>query len=620
MKFKYLLTLFFSTFLVLFSWAQSKSILVEAESFKDRGGWFIDQQSMDIMGSPYLIAHGMGTPVKAARTMVKFPVKGNYYVYVRTRNWTAPWSNAAAGKFQIKIGDQILSKTFGQDNKEWHWNQGGKVKIKSNDVEISLHDLTGFNGRVDALYFTKNKNDIPPNQLVELDHFRIKKLGLNQNLKSSKFDFVVIGGGIAGTCAALSAARLGLKVALIQNRPILGGNNSSEVRVHLGARINLEPYPALGNLVNEIGPQRGGNAQPKAYYEDQKKLNAVLNESNISLFLNYHANEVVMKGNAIKKVIAENLQNGEKLVFEAPLFADCTGDGTIGYLAGADYLIGRESKATFNEPTAPELADDLTMGISVQWFSEKTSEVVSFPDIDWGLPLDDQKSFTITRGDWNWETGMGKDMILEAEFIRDYGLLVVFSNWSYIKNHHTEKDKFSNEKLQWVAYIGGKRESRRLIGDYILTENDLTQQNFLPDGTAPTSWSIDLHYPDLKNQKDFNGEAFRSFAVFLPIYPYPIPFRCLYSKNIDNLMMAGRDISVSHIALGTIRLMRTGGMMGEVIGMAASICKAKNTNPRGLYQNYFSFLEELMLKGVGNPNLPKIQNYNLGKTLMETAK
>lgn len=220
MKFKYLLTLFFSTFLVLFSWAQSKSILVEAESFKDRGGWFIDQQSMDIMGSPYLIAHGMGTPVKVARTMVKFPVKGNYYVYVRTRNWTAPWSNAAAGKFQIKIGDQILSKTFGQDNKDWHWNQGGKVKIKSNDVEISLHDLTGFNGRVDALYFTKNKNDIPPNQLVELDHFRIKKLGLNQNLKSSKFDFVVIGGGIAGTCAALSAARLGLKVALIQNRPI----------------------------------------------------------------------------------------------------------------------------------------------------------------------------------------------------------------------------------------------------------------------------------------------------------------------------------------------------------------------------------------------------------------
>lgn len=618
MNIKYQLTVLFTAFTTLFLWSQPQTVLLEAESFQDKGGWFIDQQSMDVMGSPYLIAHGMGKPVKDAITRVKFPAKGNYYVYVRTRNWTAPWSDQAAGKFQIKVNGQILSKTFGQDHKDWHWNAGGKFKIKSTDVEISLHDLTGFNGRVDAIYFTKSKNDLPPNELEALDAFRIKKLGLNQNPKSSKFDFVVIGGGMAGTCAAISAARNGVKVALIQNRPILGGNNSSEVRVHLGARINLEPYPALGNLVNEIGPEKGGNAQPKDYYEDQKKLNAVLNEPNISLFLNHHANELIMEGNSIQKVLAENLETGEKLVFEAPLFADCTGDGTIGYLAGAEYLIGRESKAIFNEPTAPEDADNLTMGISVQWFSEKSDQAVPFPDIDWGLTMDDKKSYTITRGDWDWETGMGKDMIRETEFIRDYGLFVVFSNWSYIKNHHAEKEKFANEKLQWVAYIGGKRESRRLVGDYILTENDLTQQNFLPDGTAPSSWTVDLHYPDLENKKDFEGEAFRSIAKHILIYPYPIPFRCLYSKNIDNLMMAGRDISVSHVALGTVRLMRTGGMMGEVIGMAASICKLKNTSPRGLYQNHFSLLEDLMLKGVGNPTLPKIQNYNLGRTLMET--
>jgi hypothetical protein len=609
--------LLFSLFM-LCSWGQSKSIWVEAESFDEKGGWFIDQQSMDIMGSPYLIAHGMGTPVKEATTKVRFPAKGNYYVYVRTRNWNAPWSDRAAGKFQIKLNGQTLPKNFGQDHKDWHWNFGGKVKVRSHEVTISLHDLTGFNGRIDAIYFTQNKKDLPPNEWAALDSFRIKKSGINPNPQSSKFDFVVVGGGMAGTCAAISAARHGLKVALIQNRPILGGNNSSEVRVHLGARINLEPYPALGNLVNEIGPERGGNAQPKDYYEDQKKLNAVRNESNISLFLNHHANAVIMKGNSIQKVLAENLETGEKLAFEAPLFADCTGDGTLGYLAGAEYLNGRESKATFNEPTAPDVADNLTMGISVQWFSEKSSQPSAFPDIDWGLPMDDEKSYTITRGDWNWETGMGKDMIREAEFIRDYGLLVVFSNWSYIKNHHAEKQKFAHEKLQWVAYIGGKRESRRLVGDYILTENDLTQQNFLPDGTAPTSWSIDLHYPDLQNEKDFKGEAFRSIAEHISIYPYPIPFRCLYSKNIDNLMMAGRDISVSHVALGTVRLMRTCGMMGEVIGMAASVCKAKNTLPRGLYQNHFSLLEELMLKGVGKSDLPKIQNYNLGRTLMET--
>jgi hypothetical protein len=136
--------------------------LVEAESFNEKGGWFIDQQSMYIMGCPYLIAHGMGTPVKDAHTTVKFPAKGNYYVYVRTRNWTAPWSDRAAGKFQIKVNDHNLPKTFGQYHKDWHWNPGGKVKIRSNDVAISLHDLTGFNGSIDAIYKElKSKFDKP---------------------------------------------------------------------------------------------------------------------------------------------------------------------------------------------------------------------------------------------------------------------------------------------------------------------------------------------------------------------------------------------------------------------------------------------------------------------------
>ncbi len=219
---------------------------------------------------------------------------------------------------------------------------------------------------------------------------------------------MVVGGGMAGTCAAISAARLGVKVALIQNRPVLGGNNSSEVRVHLGARINLEPYPALGNLVNEIGPTRGGNARPKDYYEDDKKLNAVLNEPNISLFLNHHAFKVKMEGDRITKVLAQNLETEEVLSFSAPLFADCTGDGTVGYLAGAEYMSGRESREKFNEATAPDKADDLTMGISVQWFSEKAELPVDFPDITWGLPWDENKSFAITRGDWDWETGMGQ--------------------------------------------------------------------------------------------------------------------------------------------------------------------------------------------------------------------
>lgn len=591
-----------------------RALWVECESFSDKGGWVIDQQSMEVIGSPYLMAHGMGNPVEDASTSIQFPKKGTYRLFVRTRNWTAPWSEKSAGLFQVLINGKAMNQSFGDGSSEWTWVDGGSFDVEELQVEISLHDLTGFNGRCDALFFTPEKRMLSPEAYLEKKQKKDRDKA--EDIPVGSFDFVVVGGGVAGTCAAISAARLGVRVALIQNRPVLGGNNSSEVRVHLGARINLDPYPALGNLVNEIGPSRGGNARPKEYYEDDKKLAAVLNEPNISLFLNHHAIQAKMNGDSITQVIAQDLESGEKKAFSAPLFADCTGDGALGFMAGAEFMSGRESREKYNEHTAPDKADNLTMGISVQWFSEGTDQAVGFPDIDWGLPWSEKKSFAITRGDWDWETGMGKDMIHETEQIRDYGLLVVFSNWSYLKNHHPDAENFSNESLKWVAYIGGKRESRRLLGDYVLTENDLVNQNLLPDGTAPTSWTIDLHYPDPENEDLFEGEAFKSIAKHIPIYPYPIPFRCLYSRNTDNLMMAGRCISVTHVALGTTRLMRTGGMMGEVLGMAASVCKEKNASPREVYKHHFPLLENLMRKGAGDASIPPAQNYNLGRTLL----
>lgn len=598
------------------------TVFVEAESFKNKGGWSVDQQFMDVMGSSFLMAHGMGRLVEDATTTITFPVAGTYKVYVRTRNWTAQWSDkAAAGQFQVLVNDKPLSKIFGKDNREWTWSEGGTVKITQKENTIALKDLTGFNGRCDAIVFTSDPNFKPIDEKEKLATYRNDYFGFDKNPKNAgQFDFVVVGGGMAGTCSAISAARKGVKVALVQNRPVLGGNNSSEVRVHLGGRINLEPYPALGNLVNEIGPSEGGNAQPKDYYEDDKKLKAVLAEPNITLYLNHHANKVETKDGKIQKVYATNIETGERVYFEAPLFADCTGDGTIGYLAGAEFMTGRESRDVYGEKTAPEVADKLTMGASVQWFSEKKEHPVAFPDIQWGLPWDEAKAEEITKGDWEWETGMGLDMTLDFEQIRDYGMLAVYSNWSYLKNHAAKKEKFGNEYLKWVAYVAGKRESRRLKGDYVLIEQDLTDQRVYPDGTAPTSWTIDLHYPDPENSKLFPGAAFKSIAKHIKIYPYPIPFRCLYSKNIDNLMMAGRDISVSHVALGTVRLMRTTGMMGEVLGMAAAVCKEEKTTPRGLYQNYFPKLEAMMIEGVGDATLPQDQDYNLGGTLMEVVK
>jgi hypothetical protein len=597
--------------------SQSKNqVFIEAESFQNKGGWVVDQQFMDLMGSPYLMAHGMGVPVADAETTVEFPAAGEYHVYVRTYNWTSPWlKGEGPGKFQLSVDGKKSDMVLGASGSGWMWQYAGKMEIPGKKVKVTLHDLTGFNGRVDAICFSK-KNTPPPADSKALEILRRKHNGIPKNPgKAGDFDLVVIGGGVAGTAAAISAARLGLQVALIQDRPVLGGNNSSEVRVHLGGRINVDPFPALGDVVKEIGPSRGGNAQPAAFYEDDKKMEMVLAEENISLFTNYRAFGVKMSGSRITAVHGRHVETAEELSFSAPLFADCTGDGTIGFLAGADFAMGREGKDEYGEPTAPDMADKMTMGSSVQWYSVEENHTSAFPVFQYGVEFNDKNTEKVTMGEWTWETGMNFDQINDFERIRDYGLLVVYSNWSSLKNSHPSKEEFSKRRLEWVAFIAGKRESRRLLGDVILKEQDLTDFVVYPDASAPTTWSIDLHYPDPKNTAHFPGMEFKSIAVHKNIHPYPIPYRCFYSRNVDNLFMAGRNISVTHVALGTVRVMRTTGMMGEVVGMAASVAAKQKTTPRGVYLNHLNELKALMEKGVGKYDAENMQKYNEGGTL-----
>jgi len=579
----------------------AQTVLVEAESFENLGRWVVDQQFMDQMGSPFLLAHGLGEPVQDATTTVKFPAAGKYRVWVRTRDWVAPWKAPdTPGKFQLLINGQALETVFGTEGGQWHWQDSETVEIRKKRAVISLHDLTGFEGRCDAIVFTSDVNFTPPNKGKKMATFRRKVLGLPDKPEDAgQFDLVVVGGGIAGTCTAVSAARLGLGVALIQNRPVLGGNNSSEVRVHLSGKANLPPYPALGNIVGELDSGHRGNARPASNYDDDKKLRIVRAEKNIHLFLNMHAFRVEKQGNRIVAVIAKHIENSRELRFPAALFADCTGDGTVGYLAGADYRMGRESKDETGESLAPEKNDKMTMGASVMWYCEEMETNSPFPDCPWALRFDEESCQHATRGDWNWETGMNHDQITEFEYIRDYSFRAIYGNWAFQKNYSRDKAKYANEKLAWVAYIGGKRESRRLLGDVILQQQDIEQHKEFPDACVTTTWSIDLHYPDPKNSRLFPGREFRSIARQARIEPYPIPYRCLYSRNIRNLMMAGRNISVTHVALGTIRVQRTTGMMGEVIAMAASLCEKHKTDPRGVYQEHLEELKKLMTRGVG---------------------
>jgi len=578
----------------------SKNVLVEAEGFENLGGWVIDQQFMDQMASPYVLAHGLGQPVTDATTSVALSATGRYRIWVRTRDWVAPWNAPGVpGKFQLLVDGEPLKTTFGNEGAEWHWQDGGTVEITTKQVTLTLHDLTGFEGRCDAIVLTSDMDFLPPNQGSEMAEFRRKMLGAPEKPQDAgQFDLVVVGGGMAGTCTAVSAARLGLKVALIQDRPVLGGNNSSEVRVHLGGKINLPPYPELGNIVNELDSGHHGNAREAQYYDDQKKLRVVQAEQNISLFLNTHVYQVQKDGGRIVAVIGKNIRTSEELRFAAPLFADCTGDGNIGFLAGADWRMGRESRDQTDESLAPEKPDKMTLGTSVMWYSVENDEPVSFPECPWAIQFTEKTCQNAAMGNWDWETGLHRDTITDAEHIRDHMLRAIYGNWAFQKNQSTDKEKYARRKLAWVAYIGGKRESRRLLGDVILQQQDIQQNKEFPDAFVPTTWSIDLHYPQPKNAEQFD-EPFRAIAEQKPIKPYPIPYRCFYSRNIENLFMTGRDISVTHVALGTVRVMRTCGMMGELIGMAASLCKKYNTSPRGVYQHHLADLKELAQRGVG---------------------
>ena len=599
---------------------REQTLWVEAESFAERGGWVLDTQAMDVMGSPYLLAHGIGVPVADAKTTLRFPKAGEYKVYARTRNWVAPWRpEEAPGTFQIAVDGKKTETVFGTNGAEWSWQEGAPISISADklEVEVSLCDMTGFDGRVDALVFSAD-GFVPPEEIDAMKPLRLAARGLSAEYRSVEngkvYDLVVVGGGIAGTCAAISAARLGASVALVQDRPVLGGNGSAEIRVHLNGDVNLPPYPNLGNLTYLLGPHGGGNGREASHYKDRTRFELVSAEKNIDLYLNVRVNAVeAAKSESgsirINAVCGENVATGERLRFIGKTFADCTGDAGVGFLAGADFRMGREAKSEYGEATAPEKADSMTMGSSVQWNTVETDGDSSFPELPWAIRFSDKTIRPSTHGDWDWEGGMNLDQIEDIERIRDNGLRAAYGHWSYMKNKTTGSwaEKVKNRKLGWVAYVAGKRESRRLLGDVVLKEQDVVNAVPFDDASVTTTWSIDLHYPEPENAKHFPGEEFRAYCVQTNIKPYAIPYRCLYSRNVENLFMAGRNISVTHVALGTIRVMRTGGMMGEVVGMAASICKKHKCLPRDVYSDYLDELKTLMTEGVAPPTAKATQ-------------
>ena len=560
-------------------------VLVEAESFENRGGWVLDTQFIDTMASPYLLAHGMGRPVQDATTEVTLPAPGRYRVFVRTKDWVARWQAAGQpGRFRIVLDGVPLAETFGTKGKEWFWQDGGVVRIERTRVQLALHDLTGFEGRCDAVLFSRDLSFTPPAAANVLPAWRQQLLGLPaEPAEKDGYDLVVVGGGYAGMGAAISAARMGCKVALIQNRPVLGGNGSSEVRVWAQGLIRRGKFPHIGEIIEEFADHATKSPGRAEEFGDAEKEAKVRAEENIDLFLNHHAYKVETAGRRIVAVSAFCTRTSARTRFRGRVFADCTGHGAIGFLAGADWDMTAKGR----------------MGMSNMWIWQELDHPVEFPAAEWPLDLD-MEDFPYPRdhhGEWFWEGGFDKDPIGDAEAIRDWNLRAVYGAFNAMKNRGG-RAKHRNASLAWIAYVGGPRESRRLLGDVVLTREDVVAKRAFPDGCVPSTWSIDLHYPKKQYAGKFPDNPFISIAEFDQrvdrMHGYPIPYRCFYSRNIDNLFMAGRCISVTHEALGTTRVMKTCGMMGEVVGKAASICAIHDSTPRQVYTQYWGELQELL--------------------------
>lgn len=559
-------------------------VLVEAESFSSKGGWKVDQQFSDIMGSTYLLAHGMGRPVENATTSVTLSEKNSYHLWVRTKDWV-PGEWDSPGRFKVIINGKELNTVFGTIA-GWRWQYGGNFSISKPKVKVELKDLTGFDGRCDALYFSTSINDVPPNDSKGMAAWRKKMLGTPEVPSSAgEFDVVIVGGGIAGCAAALAADNQGLKVALIHDRPFLGGNASSEVRVHTLGTQGKSP-----DILSGLDTKHWRNGSAKAIHDTTKRHRIMEAAKNVHLFVSWRAYSAKTKGSSITSVDARHNESGETRRFRAPVFIDCTGDGWIGYWAGADYRYGRESSSEFQEgwdkygeKWSPKTPDKLTMGTSLLWNSERSIDAAPFPEVPWAMAVaGDHKA---TSGKWYWEYATkDKHQIDDAEEIRDHILCAIYGSF-----YNAKQDvKNANLKLKWVGYISGKRESRRLIGDYIYTMKDIIEERIFPDTVAEEKREIDVHY-QLKNLD------FMSKALFYKLKgTYYIPFRSLYSRNVDNLMMAGRCFSCSHIGLGGPRVMNTTGQMGIATGYAASLCKKYKTTPRSIYKEHIDELRKLI--------------------------
>lgn len=578
-----------------------ETIWIDALEFEDYGGFICETQFVREMGQGYLLADGIGEPVKPATTRFCVEKDGWYRFFVRTKNWN--------------IGhdpDGIVIAVDGEKSKhicgimqvqQWYFEVGADFYLKEGEHILSVHDTKGWFGRFAAVVITSDYDFTPSPEICCMKRQRAEIKGLDITVTNhGHFDLLIAGAGVAGVTAAVAAARHGLTVALINDRPVLGGNGSVEGNVTLEGAAHRGFHES--GIVYEMKNVRH---EEKITWSDTF-ARFIAKEINIKLFLNMLVDNAECNGKCIRSVHAVDTVNLTEHVFTADNYIDATGDGWLGYYAGAAYHMGRESKIQYKESFAPICPDGNTMsgcntrivtdgGDTVcSYFAEYNTEEEVFNPPSWAfkLPYEEDISRTpklIDRGEWWLENRNDYDDLWEAELSRDTLIRISLGYFDWLKNSWSERAKTRNLKLKSVGTFLAKRETRRLIGDYILTQNDYENNSQFADAVCYSGWNIDVHHV----KGIFSGEE-SAFDLNKEVPITPIPFRCLYSKNVENLMMIGRCISVSHIGLGPTRVQLTGATMGQAVGTAAYLCKKYDLSPRNVGQEHMDELQQMLIK------------------------